>query len=249
MDIERLGETVREARNEEGWSQTELAKKADVGLQTVVRIEAGNGGVSADNLRKVLDALRLLVPLPIIQAYKEKPALHPVHIDSDQVDEVVHSAVSAACNELDALFPGAKPEVDGVSTDFAGLLEAHIRAMLCGELASMRFRSRPRKLVWQDADFGHPFTLPRGAQGYLVVLPSSGEVLEPSNSYQGMLLSAFRPPVRCTDLFSSWESAARGIAQYLTDCGNLEEVPVIKAGVFLEEEGVAIFEEEAGHST
>lgn len=249
MNPLEIGQQVRNARRARDWNQRQLALQASVGMQTVVRIEAGQGGVSLDNLNAVLGALglELATRLPYGSA-APVTALHPMHVAAERVDEVVRRAVTAACEELDALFPGAKPEVNGISSNFAGLLEEHIKALLCGQHgAEQRHLTHLPKLIWQDRDFGQPFTLPEGAQGYLVELVGEDRYLEPANSYHN-ITTPFRPGRYCTDLFSSWSAAAEGARILLETAGNPEAPLRIIPGVFVgDEEGVAPFVEGESH--
>lgn len=58
--LEVLGLRVSHARRVRNWTQTELAGLADLGLSTVVAIEAGKAGVGMGNFLRVLDALGML---------------------------------------------------------------------------------------------------------------------------------------------------------------------------------------------
>jgi DNA-binding XRE family transcriptional regulator len=52
------GEQIRAARGLLGWSQSELAKRAELSLPTVKRVEAGTGpGVSDEARRRIQQAL------------------------------------------------------------------------------------------------------------------------------------------------------------------------------------------------
>ncbi len=57
---DELANAIREARKARGWSQTELAARADVSRPTIARIEAGHG-FSATSMEKVVRALDLRV--------------------------------------------------------------------------------------------------------------------------------------------------------------------------------------------
>jgi transcriptional regulator with XRE-family HTH domain len=52
----RLGRQLRELREQRGWSQTELARRANVDRTTIVRLEQGGGG-SIGTLVRVVRAL------------------------------------------------------------------------------------------------------------------------------------------------------------------------------------------------
>ena len=57
-----LGQRIRQARIDRGWSQLELCARAGVSRPTVARIEAGHD-VSTATLTKVARALGLVVEL------------------------------------------------------------------------------------------------------------------------------------------------------------------------------------------
>lgn len=57
-----LGESIREARRRQGWSQVTLGERAGVSRPTIARVEAG-GDVSTATLAKVVAALGLTVKL------------------------------------------------------------------------------------------------------------------------------------------------------------------------------------------
>ncbi len=53
-----IGERIRERRKRLNWTQTELAKRARVGLQTVLRIEKGRQLPQKANLSAIAEALK-----------------------------------------------------------------------------------------------------------------------------------------------------------------------------------------------
>ncbi|GBG14576.1 amino-acid acetyltransferase [Novimethylophilus kurashikiensis] len=244
MDTIERGILIQATRKAQKKTMYQLAKEAGIGIQTLVRLEAGNLGIGQGIVDSVLGVLGLsLEPADKRKLYPGS-ALHPLHVESNQVEQVVKDAVMAACAELDKLFPGAKPEVDGINSSFAGVLEANIKAMLCGHPVDVRRNRTPLpKLVWSDYDFGTPFNLPEGAQGYMVIIDGMDLVLEPSNYYShDPFTEAWRPARRCTDLFSSWMAAAEGIRLYIEQAGQVPGEPRIIAGVFTPNDGVAPFE-------
>jgi DNA-binding XRE family transcriptional regulator len=61
-----LGQRVVHARLARNWTQTELAGMADLGLSTVVAVEAGRGGVGMSYFIRILDALGMLEQLDAV---------------------------------------------------------------------------------------------------------------------------------------------------------------------------------------
>jgi transcriptional regulator with XRE-family HTH domain len=60
----QLAEHVATWRKLRGLTQAQLADRADVARTTIQRLESGDGGVSVENLLRVLRALGLLETLP-----------------------------------------------------------------------------------------------------------------------------------------------------------------------------------------
>jgi transcriptional regulator with XRE-family HTH domain len=55
-----LGNAIRDARNQRGWSQVTLGERSGVSRPTIARVEAG-GDVSTATLEKVVAALGLTI--------------------------------------------------------------------------------------------------------------------------------------------------------------------------------------------
>jgi ribosome-binding protein aMBF1 (putative translation factor) len=55
----KLARVVFRARNEKGWNQLELGKRAGVAKEIICRVEGGSGGVSVECFEKVFHALGL----------------------------------------------------------------------------------------------------------------------------------------------------------------------------------------------
>jgi transcriptional regulator with XRE-family HTH domain len=53
----KLARVVFRARNEKGWTQLELGKRAGVAKEIIYRVEGGSGGVSVECYEKVFHAL------------------------------------------------------------------------------------------------------------------------------------------------------------------------------------------------
>lgn len=121
-----------------------------------------------------------------------RASLYPIHVESPEVQSVVQAAVMAACSELDTLFPGAKAEVNGVSSNFAGLLEEHMKALLRGlpgHVHTTLVELNP--LLADDTVFGQPFELPQvQGCGYMAVDDVDGKVL---SAYSGRFINIIKP--------------------------------------------------------
>ena len=57
-----LGDVIREARKERGWSQAELGEKSSVSRPTIARVEANNDATTA-TIAKIAQALGLKLEL------------------------------------------------------------------------------------------------------------------------------------------------------------------------------------------
>jgi hypothetical protein len=83
---------------------------------------------------------------------------YPLEVDGDMVAPVVSEAADAACAVLDGLMRslGCKyPERDGISSNFRGLLEEHLKAMLCGaEYAKKSYSTVLKPLFANYFSFG-----------------------------------------------------------------------------------------------
>lgn len=78
MTYSPLGQRIRTAREQRGWSRAELARSADIPYTTLRNIEMRPGGVrtSEENLKKIADALELSFDqLRILAGYLLTPSL------------------------------------------------------------------------------------------------------------------------------------------------------------------------------
>jgi hypothetical protein len=174
-----------------------------------------------------------------------QPSLYPLHVDSAPVQEAVEAAVQAACKELDVLFPGAKPEVNGVSSNFAGLLEKHIQALLTGKTGyTPSHLVELPVLLATDHVFGKPFDLPEEQGcGYMVVDETTRRVL---SAYSGRFSYALQETQPSVGDFTYPLKGARSDGLAATKPGqdvdvlfSTHEGAVSKALTALEEEGAA----------
>ncbi len=212
--LSELGERISAERRARSLSVEDVAKATRVSAQTILRIEDGNGGVGAKNLLAVMNHIGL-PPLsddsPVLRQ-AELPK-HALHVDNPDVQEAIEDAARLACERLDELFPGARKEVDGISSEFQGLLVNHLSAMLRGQ-ANYRhaYQTYLKPLVYSDVDLGSDYSLKEGAQGFLVRLVDTKRVLEDGK---------FRLAHRVNDLYTSWEYAALAVRQYVEGEGHL----------------------------
>jgi transcriptional regulator with XRE-family HTH domain len=61
MNLEQLGNIIRERRNEIQLSQESLSEKSDVAIKTIHSIELGKANPSVNTLSKILDNLNLQI--------------------------------------------------------------------------------------------------------------------------------------------------------------------------------------------
>lgn len=120
-----------------------------------------------------------------------QPSLYPLHLNSPDVQDAIDAAVTAACKKLDVLFPGAAPERNGVSSNFAGTLARHIEALLTGSAGYVpTHRVALKPLVATDDVFGKPFALPKVTGcGYMAVDTAGDLIL---SAYSGEFKAAVR---------------------------------------------------------
>lgn len=61
MNLEQLGNIIRERRNELSLSQENLSVKSDVAIKTIHSVELGKANPSVKTLEKILDNLGLQI--------------------------------------------------------------------------------------------------------------------------------------------------------------------------------------------
>lgn len=59
MNLEQLGNIIRERRNELSWSQEILSNRSDVAIKTIHSVELGKANPSVKTLEKILENLGL----------------------------------------------------------------------------------------------------------------------------------------------------------------------------------------------
>lgn len=227
--LQRLGMAVARARNEKGMTVEALSRASRVSGLTVSRIEAGYGGVGAKNLLAVLQALDLNPLAAVVDALpsEELPA-HSLHLDNEVVQEAIEDAARDACQRLGELFPGNRPEVDGISSNFQGLLVQHLSAMLRGQqAANIGHLVSLTSLVYSDDQLGREYSLAEGANGYLVRLTGTDKVLDEGR---------FRRARAVRDMYTTWDAAAAAVRKYVETEGHLPGPVRIVSGWWAREE-------------
>jgi transcriptional regulator with XRE-family HTH domain len=59
MNLEQLGNIIRERRNDFSWSQEILSNRSDVAIKTIHSVELGKANPSINTLEKILEHLGL----------------------------------------------------------------------------------------------------------------------------------------------------------------------------------------------
>jgi transcriptional regulator with XRE-family HTH domain len=196
--VQALGKRIRLARQAQGLSLAALADQAEVGLQTLLRIENGAEGSAIANVEKVMHALGLELEVPFDAPTSGLP-LRELHIDSANVDEALEEATRAALAVLDALIATSTPEHDGITSNFQGQLKAHLSAMLCGQSGATQQVALP-VLLYSGTCVGGPRRGPDRNAGWVLALQGTDKVLQ-----DGKLLS-----LRDEDL-DPWSSRAAAL--------------------------------------
>lgn len=231
--LKQLGGAVFRARFDKSMTVEAVARASRVSEVTVSRIEAGYGGVGSKNLMAVLQVLDLnpLAGLAGSLPSDELP-MHSLHLDHPKVQEAIEDAAKAACERLDELFPGNRPEVDGISSNFQGLLVAHLSAMLCGRQdASASHPVMLKGLVYSNALLGREYVLADDADGYLVRLLGTDKVLDDNR---------FRRARAAQDLYTSWDSAADAVRKHIETVGHLPGPLRIVSGWLARDEAAGV---------
>lgn len=78
--------------------------------------------------------------------------LYPRSVDEPEIALAVAEAAKAAVERLDELFAGKPPESQGISSQFQGLLEQHLRAMLLGRPFHHSSHRIPLNPLFGDSD-------------------------------------------------------------------------------------------------
>ncbi|KWU23426.1 helix-turn-helix domain-containing protein [Burkholderia cenocepacia] len=207
--LRQIATTLKSARLAAGISGQDLARRCGISYSTLLRLEDGNAGIAIGAILRAFKALDLPAPthISVIEGQEVLPQ-HALHLESEAIDEAVEEATRAACRVLDEMFPeGTRPEVDGIGSEFQGLLANHLRALLRGQpYQAPQYLTHLRKLVYSDADLGRNYHLPEGADGFLVRVVDQRQVLEDGR---------FKPIIRVSDMYSSWENAATALRLFV----------------------------------
>ena len=184
--------------------------------------------MGSKNLLAVLQALDLNPLAAMVDALPaEELPLHSLHLDNEIVQEAIEDAARAACQRLDELFPGSKREVDGISSNFQGLLVQHLSAMLCGrQAANIGHLVALDSLVYSEGLLGREYSLAEGASGYLVRLTGTDKVLDEGK---------FRRARAARDMYTTWDAAATAVRAYVEKEGHLPGPVRIVSGWWAED--------------
>lgn len=223
-ELVRRGRRIRQERERQGWSLRILAMQAEVGLQTLVRIEAGNLGVSVENFLRVERAVGLVAHSSEHSSDEGNSVLarQMLHLDSPKTEDAVERAAQAACEVLDEFLATAHPERDGISSNFQGLLREHLKAMLCGASAARQGISLKRVVYSDDWLGGPPASRVGTCAGWVLRIRGTPLVLQGART---ILLDA-----EDLDPYTSREAAAQGFRAYIESerhpQGMVDAVPV-----------------------
>jgi transcriptional regulator with XRE-family HTH domain len=213
QQLKMLGTRLQLARSKANLSIDELAKATRVSPLTLSRMEAGNGGVGSRNLMAVLSYHGMSLDDFSRVVDQEDLPLHAICLEDEKVSEVIEEAARAAIEKLDELFPGNRPEVDGISSNAQGLLVEQIKALLKGQSHyTPSYLTYLKPLVYSDSILGREYSKKQGAGGYLVRLVGTDRVLEDGR---------FRLARKATDMYSSWEAAAAAVRKFVNEEGHL----------------------------
>jgi transcriptional regulator with XRE-family HTH domain len=225
--MQELGRQIKQAREFRRLTLAALSRQADIGMQTLVRIEDGNSAVGMLNLHKVLRVLGLpqsLVP-PNMPVAEDLPR-HARHLDSEDTDEAIEAAANAACRVLDEWLAVKRPERDGISSNFQGQLREHVSAMLCGKPGAMHSMALKR-LVYSDDFVGGPMRCEEtDCLGWALRVRGEPTVVQ-DTALLTLSSESFDPYV-------SREGAVAALRQFVQRCGHppgpVDAVPVFAAG-------------------
>lgn len=158
-ELKELGARVKRLREFRRLTLQVVAEAANIGVQTLVRIEEGSPGVALLNLQKVLTVLN--APATFVDVTtppsEERPGL-PQYVGSEAVQARIKKAAQAAAQELDKL--GRKDGVAVADERFMAALERRLSELLCGD-AGRPFvaGSVTTKLLYSDSDVGGPMSI------------------------------------------------------------------------------------------
>jgi hypothetical protein len=147
-----------------------------------------------------------------------------IRIDTDEaVKEIVRKAATAACFELDGMFPESDSKVNpGITSNFASLLEAAMMEMLKGRSILNDVRGHATNLptlVIDEFFFGRPSE----GDAYLVVMydRDPGGLVVDENRLCALCpdFDGMRPLDMVSDAFTSFEAATAHAAEWLQSEG------------------------------
>lgn len=144
-----------------------------------------------------------------------------LHIDDEQVRQVVANAARTACRELDGMFPGY--DNGGITSNFQGLLEEVLMHMLAGKSVLDAKRGHSVSLptlVLDDASFGNP--LLRG-ESFVVTRTEEGDWNETTHRHDTQTFVLNDSGTRFVamdaseqvDPYTSYPAAVKAVLEYL----------------------------------
>ena len=95
----RLGEYLAEQREKKGWSQKELADKANCSQTTVHRIESGQTAHPGIDVIVALAKALKISPYSMVLAYLGKDPDFKEAVDSESLKNLLHIAIDRVVDE------------------------------------------------------------------------------------------------------------------------------------------------------
>lgn len=178
LQLKEAGARVKRLREFRRLTLNTLAEQANVGVQTLVRIEEGSPGVALLNLQKVLTVLGAPLQVAPRAPRGDEPSTQPIsHVADPAVVARVEQAAQAAMQQLRKL--GTKRQPFDFPADYGESLKALISQFLAGQLQSSGQASA--SLLLDDADVGGPLNA-LGAVGWTLRLRHSRQLVNRDGS-------------------------------------------------------------------
>ncbi len=152
-----LGRRIKQGREFRSLTLHDLARQAEVGVQTLVRIEAGNTNVGALNLQRVMRVLGMSPTLVAAPLTAQTP-MHARSIQTREATKALKDAARAACTTLDTWLQTAGASRLSGST-FEQLLQEHLVALLAGQPGAVGLTEGLPPQLYTPRAVGGPLTL------------------------------------------------------------------------------------------